>query len=250
MASINLNHILIFIDLDDTIFQTIRKNPNAKIPATESPNHLTVSYMSQEQNLFLGLLNANETALIIPVTARDYDQYKRTFISREDKIAYASIFFGAEILHKHESDVLWKSHVKSKLMSLSLKVADLKPVIERRLNAELYNIYNVNDYYLVIKHKDKSNYCEYNKSCFNMLKELIPYDYSYFINDNNITIVPKCIDKKNAVEYLIDKIKPKLTIGIGDSMSDWNFMDLCDFKIIPKNSQINRVINNNLFNYD
>ena len=63
------------------------------------------------------------------------------------------------------------------------------------------------------------------------------------MNENNISIVPKCIDKKHAVQYLIEKNRPKLTIGIGDSLSDWNFMDICHIKILPQKSQINKTIN-------
>ena len=37
------------------------------------------------------------------------------------------------------------------------------------------------------------------------------------------------------------KYQPKLTIGMGDSFTDINFMNLCDFKIIPTQSQINKL---------
>jgi hydroxymethylpyrimidine pyrophosphatase-like HAD family hydrolase len=116
-------------------------------------------------------------------------------------------------------------------------------MIENKLDNAEFIVRNVNDYYIVIKHIKRNDYEIANKECFALLSELIPHDFNLYQNDNNISIVPKCIDKRNAVEFLIQKHEPKLTIGIGDSLSDWNFMDLCDYKIIPKLSKINKIIN-------
>jgi hypothetical protein len=52
--------VFVFVDLDDTLFQTKRKNSNAIIQATESPNLLTVSYMSEEQNALLNMFKKDE----------------------------------------------------------------------------------------------------------------------------------------------------------------------------------------------
>jgi hydroxymethylpyrimidine pyrophosphatase-like HAD family hydrolase len=102
---------------------------------------------------------------------------------------------------------------------------------------------NVDDYYVSIKNRNKNDYYASNSECFTILSDFISDDFNLYQNDNNISIVPKCIDKKNAVQYLIEKNRPKLTIGIGDSLSDWNFMDICHFKILPQKSQINKAIN-------
>jgi hydroxymethylpyrimidine pyrophosphatase-like HAD family hydrolase len=234
---------MIFVDLDDTLFQTRRKNPFADIPATTSPNPLTVSFMSQEQKALLELLKSEKDCSIIPITARDYEQYCRTNISRDNQVSYASIYFGADILHKNESDPEWKSQIMAKLKECTTSISDLKSETGEKLDQTSFLIHNVDDYYLVIKHRNKVDYEKANSECYMMLKEMLPPDFHLYHNDNNISIVPKCIDKRNAVEYLVQKMNPRLTIGVGDSISDWNFMDSCHFKIIPQNSQINRAIN-------
>jgi hydroxymethylpyrimidine pyrophosphatase-like HAD family hydrolase len=242
MVSVSSDNIMIFVDLDDTLFQTRRKNSLAMIPATESPNPLTVSYMSEEQKALLDMLKACDTCSIIPVTARDHEQYYRTYISRDSRVKYASVYFGADILYNNESDPVWKDHVLSSIRSSSTPIAELQAIAEQKLNTSTFLIHNVDDYYLVIKNRSKVDYEKSNIECFMMLTEWLPDDFHLYQNDNNISIVPRCIDKKNAVQYLIDKGKPTMTIGIGDSLSDWNFMDICHFKIIPQKSQINQAI--------
>ena len=237
---------MVFIDLDDTIFQTRRKNAQAIIQATESSDPLTVSYMSDEQYLLLELLKSHEKSCIVPVTARDYSQYLRTNMSKDFNVSLASICFGAEILLNNEADPIWKDRIQAGLQSLNSNIPTLLKGIDEVLNKEVFNIRNVNDYYLVIKHKNKVDYQNEINECYSMLINLLPSDLTIYQNDNNITIVPKCIDKRNAVNYLIEMTNPKLTIGVGDSNSDWNFMDACDYKIIPKKSQINKTIISNL----
>lgn len=234
---------MIFVDLDDTFFQTKRKNLNAVFPATESPNSLTVSYMSDEQKALWDLLNAYENCSIVPVTARDITQYNRTYISRDSRIKHASVYFGADIICDKKSDPVWKSHIHSHLQKSSVQISELYALVGEKLDKNVFNVHNVDDYYVSIKNKNKDYYHVSNSECFIMLSGIIPDDFNLYQNDNNIAIVPKCIDKKNAVQYLIEKNRPKLTIGIGDSLSDWNFMDICHFKIIPQKSQINKTIN-------
>ncbi|MDQ7085455.1 MAG: hypothetical protein Q9M36_11240 [Sulfurovum sp.] len=45
---------------------------------------------------------------------------------------------------------------------------------------------------------------------------------------------PHFLNKKFAVAYLIEEYKPILTLGAGDNISDLDFMNLADFKIVPK----------------
>ncbi len=234
---------MVFIDLDDTFFQTKRKNSDAVIPATESPNPLTVSYMSDEQKALWDLLKASENCSIIPVTARDYTQYNRTYISRDNRIKYASVYFGADILCDQASDPVWKAHIDSHLKACSVQISELDILVREKISDEIFNVCNVDDYYVSIKNRNKNDYYASNSECFTILSHFISDDFNLYQNDNNISIVPKCIDKKNAVQYLIEKNRPKLTIGIGDSLSDWNFMDVCHFKILPQKSQINKAIN-------
>ena len=64
----------------------------------------------------------------------------------------------------------------------------------------------------------------------------------WHLNGNNLAVLPKIINKESAVSYLIDGYKrqhPELvTFGAGDSKTDAPFMALCDYALIPKNTQL------------
>jgi hydroxymethylpyrimidine pyrophosphatase-like HAD family hydrolase len=65
-------------------------------------------------------------------------------------------------------------------------------------------------------------------------------------NGNNLAVIPKGIDKAHAVRFLIEHYRrehPELLIlGAGDSQSDADFLQLCDYALIPKNTQLMRNI--------
>lgn len=64
----------------------------------------------------------------------------------------------------------------------------------------------------------------------------------WHLNGNNLAVLPKIINKESAVSYLIDSYKQQhpelLTFGAGDSKTDAPFMALCDYALIPKNTQL------------
>jgi predicted mannosyl-3-phosphoglycerate phosphatase (HAD superfamily) len=64
----------------------------------------------------------------------------------------------------------------------------------------------------------------------------------WHLNGNNLAVLPKIINKESAVSYLIDVYRQQhpelLTFGAGDSKTDAPFMALCDYALIPKNTQL------------
>ena len=99
-------------------------------------------------------------------------------------------------------------------------------------------------WYGVIKHVDGTE--TPLKTLLDSIIKLHPYilDGSLYwhLNGNNLAVLPKIINKESAVRYLIDNYKQQhpdlLTFGAGDSHSDAPFMALCDYALIPKNTQL------------
>ena len=72
-------------------------------------------------------------------------------------------------------------------------------------------------------------------------------DDRFFIhfNDNNLSVVPRCLGKQRAVDYVLNRYagnEPVLTLGLGDSLSDLPFQAMCDFAVLPRNSQSLRAL--------
>lgn len=71
---------------------------------------------------------------------------------------------------------------------------------------------------------------------------LLPGGWRVHVNGNNLSLSPPWLAKRDAVAYLL----PRLTadhpdvpvIGIGDSLSDAGFMDLCHYAMAPTGSQL------------
>lgn len=237
----NLVESILFLDLDDTLFQTKFRNKNGLYPATKTENSQNISYMTEYQNTFLNMILSLENIKIIPLTARILDQYNRTFISKNKKITLVSLYFGGLILENGIKDIIWEEQIKNNYEKMKLPLNQMYESILEFLDKSKFRISILDNYYISIKNKDKKSETE-NIFLLEKIKEIITDEYFIHFNNNNIAIVPNFIDKKEVAKYFISKYNPKMTIGMGDSISDFNFMSICDFKIIPSKSQIEKLL--------
>jgi hydroxymethylpyrimidine pyrophosphatase-like HAD family hydrolase len=70
-------------------------------------------------------------------------------------------------------------------------------------------------------------------------------DYVVHRNGNNLAILPKALDKANAVAHVTALLRAEhgdiVTFGMGDSRSDARFMAACDYAIVPRATQLARL---------
>jgi len=238
-----MQNILLFIDLDDTLFQTKRKNPHGIIPVSHNAKTGRSSYMTEAQELFFELFSHSERVKIIPTTARDLQQYNNCFLSRSPLIDTAIIYFSGVILEKGVEEKQWQQHIKKSFSQLDIPLSKLFTQIEKIIgNNSHFTLDNADDYYLIVRAQID---CPKNirKNLFSELKTLKTPDYLIHQNNRLFVFVPNFLDKRYAVQYLIEKHQPELTLGVGDSITDLPFMLQCDFRIFPKNAQIEELFN-------
>lgn len=237
---------ILFIDLDDTIFQTKRKNEMGTIPVTKHENPNNISYMTKGQDIFMDIFFSYPELEVIPITARNTEQYSRTYLSKNNSINTYVTCFGADIHNLNGLDIYWKEWVDKSYINLNPELENLFEKIYRAANPENFNVSISENRYIIAKNKSKdiNIYTLQNQILKSDLIKFISDDYFIHFNSNYLAIIPKFIDKMKAVEYIINKYNPVLTIGAGDSISDYNFMSLCNYKIIPSNSQIERLLLN------
>jgi hydroxymethylpyrimidine pyrophosphatase-like HAD family hydrolase len=242
-----LNKIL-FVDLDDTLFQTLAKysGDSTLEPVAYYKSGEPCSYSSQKQRSLFNFFDTNMT--VIPTTARDLDAFRRVKL---DFNSYAICNFGGTvILPSGEIDGAWAEHITTRLTplvpSLHLLLADINNFCFASNfpgRAKIISDHGT-DFYLVIKDPER----QIQRLDIIEREIIFPWlakqNNAFFVhkNANNLAVVPSIINKSHAVEYLITSLKKAdkdvITFGMGDSKTDAKFMALCDYAITPKQSQL------------
>ncbi|MFZ4856764.1 MAG: hypothetical protein ACOYL3_10240 [Desulfuromonadaceae bacterium] len=238
----------LFLDLDDTIFQTMRKcPPGARVENAASGRDGTpLSFITGKQLALFRLFS--ETMRVIPTTARSLDAFKRVHLPFEHG---AILDYGGVILDAAGNlDVEWDAAIRGKAADvhgvMEYLCAEIKRYAARRamsLSVRIIGDFGI-DFYIVIKQPeaDISILEELHREC---VLPLAPADFYVHFNDNNIAIIPNFLNKSNAVKYFIEeRLRSSddslITLGMGDSLSDLHFMGICDYLITPSTSQICR----------
>ncbi len=240
--------LFVFLDLDDTIFQTRRKCPaNGDItPAAFLKDGSPISFFTEKQRYLFDLLNANTR--LVPTTARNKDAFSRACVEAFD---YAIINHGGIILNADGSvHQGWLKQIESKTVLLLPALQALEAQVQGFSEAQNipFKVRLITDFgltfYLSVKHEYRDNQAlKYLlDTVVNPYLKLQNLDFYCHLNDNNLAVLPLFLNKAPAVSYIQQQLDKEhreyLSFGIGDSLTDMGFMKLCDYFITPKNSQI------------
>lgn len=239
---------LLFADLDDTLFHSHRKvTPGAGWePLAYLRDGQPISYASPQQQAFLYFL-LQETTLI-PVTARNHDAFSRV---RIPFTAQAIINYGGVILEADGTpDAEWLAASRASALGSLDALRACLDALERE-NAALggdAHVRLISDFdipfYVVAKSAggDLDLVAALHRYCKEAMATGALPDVTLHNNHNNLALIPRWLDKQNAVRHLRRRYEasygPVLTFGMGDSLVDLNFMRACDYHIIPAGSQI------------
>lgn len=245
---------LVFVDLDNNLFQTARK-------MQETPKHLASldkfgqpsGYMTDKQHQLVQWLLA--TTDLVPVTARSREVYSRVVLD----FSYGAICsHGGIILSpNNELDDPWHTQMAAELEAYQSRLKQLLEVVlvtARRLKLSLrcWAIKEVDSYFYVqVKHNQMAD-----EVLYQLLTEITTSEAELMtdlftpINGNNLAFIPKVINKKLAVKEFIKRDSliygKRPVLGFGDSLSDLGFLSVTDFWGAPNKSQISQKIQKTL----
>lgn len=232
------NRIFFFSDIDDTLIQTRRKTNFDKKVIVGSYNKEgdENSFFYEGTKIFIDAIIASGINFI-PTTARNLNAYKRTVFSTNEKINYAILNFGGLILFNNKENKAWSKKIQSQYDKIK-PLASVYDALISSLNKQGLDLVVkiIDNYYISIYNKNNLD----NK---NMLKQIRTFldlfirknpDFYVYENDNSFGILPHFLNKKYAVAYIIKEFSPILTIGAGDNLSDLDFMQLTNFKLLPE----------------
>lgn len=240
------SNLVAFADLDDTLFQTLHKrNVPGSVPAGLGRNGEPLSFACPKQQKLLKVLM--DQGNVIPTTARNYDSFKRVQLPFS---SFAILNFGATLLnpdgtlneewHAQMAAQAGAHHDELQAHFAAAQAFDAQHSLG--LNIRLISDFG-QAWYLLVKHMGHD---ESKIDTLQQAWEAAPASrFTIRRNGNNLTLSPNFFDKKHAVEAVVERFFNKendIFLGMGDSLSDFDFMSSCDFLMIPSKSQLHQSI--------
>jgi hypothetical protein len=243
------------VDLDDTLFQTLRKCPPDMAVETLTPVGFTadgapISYATSAQRAFIEWLT--DTTHFVPVTARSLAALRRV------RLPYGAAVcaHGGMILDENgDVDLEWDAHIRTQATAHSTTINALVAALnDAATKASLPVHARVQmegdiGLYPLARH-EAADVVALNAVANGVLDQL-PEGWTDHRNSNVIAFLPPFLGKQHAVARILPALRARHTdamvIGIGDSLTDALFMDLCDFAMMPNASQLARAVKTGLF---
>lgn len=235
------------VDLDDTLFQTRRKCPpdvpeGDLVPMAFDREGNPASFATPRQLAWIEWLRRG--TLLVPVTGRSVDALARVDLAFDLGVAA----HGGVVLREGQRPCPdWQARIAA---AAQAERAGLAAIAERF--AALANAQNADvrvrilqeagtPLYVVAKHNDPAREAELHALAADMA-DTVPPGWTRHINGNNVAYLPPHLGKRQAVEHVLGELRrlhPDLpVIGLGDSLTDAPFLALCDFAMIPGQSQL------------
>ncbi len=240
-----------FCDLDDTLFFTGRKleeslrSSTATLDRTGEPH----SFVSRHQAHLLGTLLQGAT--LVPVTGRDPEAFGRVQLSFP---SWAILDHGATVLRPGGlEDRVWQLVMQEVLadqaeaLRLAAQAAQhISDLMHLGCTVRLHETGGL-PMMVVVKHPYALQHSLDQMSAqWALWRQEAGVDLRYFANGNNLTLIARGVSKETAVQYVQEQLREEhedqelLTLGLGDSLADAPFMNLCDFALTPGDSQLMR----------
>ncbi|MBX8517795.1 trehalose phosphatase [Pseudomonas cichorii] len=236
---------LIFVDLDDTLFQTARKTAPgierhvATVDLTGNAN----GYMTNVQKSFVNWLLAHSD--VVPVTARSVEAYSRVKLPFS---AGAICSHGGVMLDaagRLDSD--WNAQMKQTLAAYQGRLHELSAAtlaIGQEMGVSLRG-WVVEEaklfHYVVTKHNESDDSILTRVLAEVQARGLLD-DMHVHGNGNNLAFLPNGLAKRYAVQEWLRRDRAvngeRPVLGFGDSITDLGFMDECHWWATPARSQL------------
>jgi hypothetical protein len=234
---------IVLTDLDGVHINARHRCPEgaALMPAAYNAAGRATSFMTEKQKTLLAHLLAR--ALVIPVTARPAESLKRVAV---DFTSHAICSFGGLILLPDGSvDPTWQRLMHAECAAYRGELSQLKDLLEQSafarstgLKATVVCEHGL-DLYLNCKVESGGAISEL-ATMGGLVKAVLPPDWTLHSNGNNAALLPPFLSKRRAAHYYLSELAPQhsCVVGLGDSFTDLEFIELCDYFAAPTDSQV------------
>jgi len=240
-----MSRIVVFTDLDDTLFQTAEKCRTWSAPANWTPAALDGagqprSFQVPAQRALLELLR---DCPLIPVTGRNRAALERVIYP---KFTHYRIVSHGGMVYDPDGNVCadWLAWVAPQARAGATELTALTTALAARLAPDYPDVCVrlVEDAGLPMYVSLKLP-ASVAAPSIEEWRALAPSsDWYPHVNGNNMALLPPYVRKATAVAWVIARERRLhediCFVALGDSDSDLGFMHLCDFAAIPRHAQI------------
>ncbi|MFO1371632.1 MAG: hypothetical protein U1F42_04315 [Candidatus Competibacteraceae bacterium] len=232
--------IVIFLDLDDTILQTVSKCPPGEplTPAAMDRAGRALSFMTRAQERLLGFWL--EQGTVIPVTGRTDDALGRVAIAFNSwRITHHGAVVRQPDGRLPES---WRIQIQPALIAAQPLLQEVAAGLAGDATTGGYRVstHTVENLLTYVSVKANENEAVL-AGVRAWLENTLPPALMLHYNGHNLAVIVRGAQKHDAVRLVaveLERDGPIVTIGAGDSLTDSPFVRACDFALVPKGSQI------------
>lgn len=242
--------VLVFLDLDDTIMQTLPKCPPHEPLSAVAFDRADqpISHMTRHQQQLLAWLHA--AATVVPVTARTMAAFSRV---RLPFAAGAILNHGATMVDAHGTvDEAWHERTVQILAPQHSALQALHARLQAQAAGTSATVQLIAELdcplYVAARCTDQDTQTTLHRHAVDVMADL-QLSWSLWRNGQQLTILPEGIGKEIAVRHWMAAHErchgPQLTIGIGDALSDLDFMRACHMAMLPRTSELMAILRHN-----
>ena len=221
-----VNVILFFSDLDNTLIYSY-KHDIGKRYLVEKKGDKELSYITEYTYTALKHLFLQENIMFVPVTTRSEEQYKRIEFPHGFVPEFAIVSNGGVLLHNGNKEPLWEKLTADLVNEVLDELQRGRKFLEEE-GVSFEEVRLVDNVFIYTK-------CHDVKSCINSLSDLLDLN-KVVIESNNekIYIIPKTVNKGEAVRRFGKAMGADCIIAGGDSVLDLPMLYEADIAVFPQ----------------
>jgi hydroxymethylpyrimidine pyrophosphatase-like HAD family hydrolase len=224
-------------DLDRTLIYSNRALEELGLPdkiqlsAAEMKDGQPAAYMTTRSLSLLREL-AGE-ALVVPVTTRTYEQYKRVGIFGKDiPISYAVTSNGAQIFHEGKPLQEWAELVYKRLKEECANLKEIADFAEGFRFPGVFKKAGESFFYYILQERIS---LEEKKKLDEDVRRL---GWRISLQGRKLYFMPIPVCKGEAVKFISQREGAEKLAGAGDSILDYDFLKVCQHAFVPDHGEL------------